>query len=129
MLKNLSWIRKNSLRVPLKVVRVLALQMYPNYTVPGNTIWPPYFRRTYMRVSLPPGCGLGVRRTTSPHKETIVEDLLRGNVRRITGQSTWLWRKGFNPYPTAFPYGNGMVLHFYQQQESSTTKTVHKVIN
>ena len=34
-----------------------------------------------------------------------------------------------NPYPTAFPYGNGMVLHFYQQQESSTTKTVHKVIN
>ena len=34
-----------------------------------------------------------------------------------------------NPYPTAFPYGNGMVLHFYQQQESSTAKTVHKVIN
>ena len=36
---------------------------------------------------------------------------------------------GIIPYPTAFPYGNGMVLHFYQQQESSTTKTVHKVIN
>ena len=35
----------------------------------------------------------------------------------------------FNPYPTAFPYGNGMVLHFYQQQESSTTKTAHKIIN
>ena len=35
----------------------------------------------------------------------------------------------FNPYPTAFPYGNSMVLHFYQQQESSMTKTVHKVIN
>ena len=35
----------------------------------------------------------------------------------------------FNPYPTAFPYGNGMVLHFYQQQESSMTKTVHNVIN
>jgi len=35
----------------------------------------------------------------------------------------------YNPYPTAFPYGNGKVLHFYQQQESSTTKTVHKVIN
>ena len=34
-----------------------------------------------------------------------------------------------NPYPTAFPYGKGMVLHFYQQQESSTTKTEHKVIN
>jgi len=30
-----------------------------------------------------------------------------------------------NPYSTAFPYGNDMVLHFYQQQESSTTKTVH----
>ena len=39
------------------------------------------------------------------------------------------WLLVFNPYPTAFPYGNGMVLHFYQQQESSTTKTVHKVIN
>ena len=38
-------------------------------------------------------------------------------------------QKSFNPYPTAFPYGNGMVLHFYQQQESSTTKTVHKGIN
>ena len=35
----------------------------------------------------------------------------------------------FNPYPTAFPYGNGMVLHFYQQRESSTTKTVHRIIN
>ena len=33
------------------------------------------------------------------------------------------------PYPTALPYGNGTVLHFYQQQESRTTKTVHKVIN
>ena len=40
-----------------------------------------------------------------------------------------LWANIINPYPTAFPYGNGMVLHFYQQQESSTTKTVHKVIN
>ena len=37
--------------------------------------------------------------------------------------------EAFIPYPTAFPYGKGMVLHFYQQQESSTTKTVHKVIN
>ena len=37
--------------------------------------------------------------------------------------------KEINPYPAAFPYGNVMVLHFYQQQESSTTKTVHKVIN
>ena len=38
-------------------------------------------------------------------------------------------KSNINPYPTAFPYVNGMVLHFYQQQESSTTKTVHKVIN
>jgi len=37
--------------------------------------------------------------------------------------------KEINPYPTASPYGNGKVLHFYQQQESSTTKTVHKVVN
>ena len=48
---------------------------------------------------------------------------------------SWSFTKNFrhilciNPYPTAFPYGNGMVLHFYQQQESSTTKTVQKVIN
>ena len=41
----------------------------------------------------------------------------------------WIHTTDYNPYPTAFPYGNGMVLHFYQQQESSTTKTVHKVIN
>ena len=41
----------------------------------------------------------------------------------------WTSNPNINPYPTAFPYGNGMVLHFYQQQESSTTKTVHKVIN
>ena len=44
-----------------------------------------------------------------------------------------LWKMAdvgyFIPYPTAFPYGNGMVLYFYQQQESSTNKTVHKVIN
>ena len=51
------------------------------------------------------------------------------NLHAVKG--SWLSEKWcvFNPYPTAFPYGNGMVLHFYQQQESSTTKTVHKVIN
>ena len=45
----------------------------------------------------------------------------------------WVWSRHtlhkINPYPITFPYGNGMVLHFYQQQESSTAKTVHKVIN
>ena len=45
------------------------------------------------------------------------------------GGSTSTYKPHINPYPTAFPYGNGMVLHFYQQQESSTNKTVHKVIN
>ena len=57
-------------------------------------------------------------------------------VRRLVGQScdgrcdpVNVMSGNFSPYPTAFPYGNGMVLHFYQQQESSTTKTVHKVIN
>ena len=51
------------------------------------------------------------------------------NFRDLTVISTVPNQKFINPYPTAFPYGNGMVLHFYQQQESSTTKTVHKVIN
>ena len=52
--------------------------------------------------------------------------LVRGGT-NLYKMSSWLGL--INPYPTAFPYGNGMVLHFYQQQESSTTKTVHKVIN
>jgi len=48
---------------------------------------------------------------------------MSGGVLEISGFIVLL-----NPYPTAFPYGNGMVLlvHFYQQQESSTTKTVQK---
>ena len=46
----------------------------------------------------------------------------------VCSKSCVFW-ESINPYPTAFPYGNGMVLHFYQQQESSTTKTIHKVIN
>ena len=49
------------------------------------------------------------------------------HINTLCGQNVELLN--VNPYPTAFPYGNGMVLHFYQQQESSTTKTVHKVIN
>ena len=47
----------------------------------------------------------------------------------ITQNKRMLYQLLFIPYPTAFLYGNGMVLKFYQQQESSTTKTVHKVIN
>ena len=58
-----------------------------------------------------------------------LEDILHNP--SILWRLTWqlLLYKSINPYPTAFPYGNGMVLHFYKQQESSTTKTVHKVIN
>ena len=59
-----------------------------------------------------------------------VGDDVAGNVLKLLGEGGLrIMTADFNPYPTAFPYGNGMVLHFYQQQESSTTKTVHKVIN
>ena len=54
--------------------------------------------------------------------------MMHGNTKIKISASSWFYYK-INPYPTAFLYGNGMVLHFYQQQESSTTKTVHKVIN
>ena len=63
----------------------------------------------------------------------MLKDILCKNLDPVFDYLTSYFRKpqlrDFNPYPTAFPYGNGMVLHFYQQQESSTTKTVHKVIN
>ena len=65
-----------------------------------------------------------------------VNSIYRTNVHEISShyyciKKNYIFSVGcyYNPYPTAFPYGNGMVLHFYQQQESSTTKTVHKVIN
>jgi hypothetical protein len=56
------------------------------------------------------------------------------NLSRSVQENLWFFTlraitKNINPYPTAFPYGNGKVLHFYQQQERSTTKTVNKVIN
>ena len=66
-------------------------------------------------------------------QDTLLDEITRkqliwyGHVERT--DPTRLPKFMINPYPTAFPYGNGMVLHFYQQQESSTTKTVHKVIN
>ena len=59
---------------------------------------------------------------------TTLHELLGLSYRYITTLFTFIFSY-INPYPTAFPYGNGMVLHFYQEQESSTTKTVHKVIN
>ena len=55
----------------------------------------------------------------------MTEEVKKGNAENYLLRTS----TNYNPYPTAFPYGNGMVLHFYQQQESSTTKTVHKVIN
>ena len=63
---------------------------------------------------------------TYPQELWLLSPLNDSNVTTSLCRFVVLW---FNPYPTAFPYGNGMVLHFYQQQESSTTKTVHKVIN
>ena len=68
----------------------------------------------------------------NPHKTAIGQDLSdrdMANRRIFSGQLLEMLNDDIIPYPTAFPYGNGMVLHFYQQQESSTTKTVHKVIN
>ena len=48
----------------------------------------------------------------------LLEKLQKKNFRRVNAC--------LNSYPTAFPYGNGMVLHFYQQQESSTPKLYTK---
>ena len=59
--------------------------------------------------------------------DTSVDKTQTNNRVRLIGEDPDSCR--INPYPTAFPYGNCMVLHFYQQQESSTTKTVHIVIN
>ena len=61
--------------------------------------------------------------------ETLCVSLLAGRCETRWGCHSGRYHGGINPYPTAFPYGNGMVLHFYQHQESSTNKTVHKVIN
>ena len=84
------------------VVKATPRSLYP----PGKTRYP-----LYRRLGAPQGwCGC-VRKISPPPG---------------LGPRTV---QPFNPYPTAFPYGNGMVLQFYQQQESSTTKTVHKVIN
>ena len=79
-------------------------------------------------------------RTPNPSRRAAVDLRLRprGHWDRLTPsyvtkdnneRSRGINLEGFNPYPTAFPYGNGMILHFYQQQESSTTKTIYKVIN
>ena len=58
-------------------------------------------------------------------RASVLERIRKGHILK----SCLRYSRLISPYPTAFPYGNGMVLHFYQQQESSTTKTVHKVIN
>ena len=61
-----------------------------------------------------------------PHQ---LNDDISNNIDKLMHKYNGVPEDVINPYPTAFPYGNGVVLHFYQQQESSTTKTVHKVIN
>ena len=80
-------------------------------------------------VNLPPEtCRPELKRVI---KEKVVEScwLLTSYHQKTVSLNLCIQYSHINPYPTAFPYGNGMVLHFYQQQESSTTKTVHKVIN
>ena len=62
-------------------------------------------------------------------KSTVNKKSVLRKLDQYMGAEIYTYGHCINPYPTAFPYGNGMVLHFYQQQESSTTKTVHKVIN
>ena len=68
-------------------------------------------------------------RKLSVFENGVLRGMSGSNRDEVTGEWRKLHDEELNPYPTAFPYGNGMVLHFYQQQESSTTKTVHKVIN
>ena len=65
------------------------------YSVPGVTVGPLFLRRSYMRESGLPGCGLGVRLTTSRDKQTVFENLPGGNFRRIIEQPTGFWREGF----------------------------------
>ena len=71
----------------------------------------------------------GFERTGTSRNDQCDTPCSRVLLEKLTGFQLVNKLPTFNPYPTAFPYGNGMVLHFYQQQESSTTKTVHKVIN
>ena len=76
-----------------------------------------------------------IRQRTTHREHARTQASLRGTrkneMRCCPPYSAWHAQSTGNiiPYPTAFPYGNGVVLHFYQQQESSTAKTVHKVIN
>ena len=72
----------------------------------------------------------GLQRAKSIFSAFLILILPRSQVARlIYVLSLDMYPPCINPFPTAFPYGNGTVLHFYQQQENSTTKTVHKVIN
>ena len=66
--------------------------------------------------------------TTMPMPQHHIPDDYNPQQHHTILQFCTVWSM-FNPYPTAFPYRNGMVLHFYLQQESSTTKPVHKVVN
>jgi len=59
------------------------------------------------------------RHSTSDQRVKLVHELLVSEPKLLLMSSyKSLWSgelRAFNPYPTAFPYGNGMVLHFYQQ--------------
>ena len=122
----------------------------PVRSLPLGKTWYPMYRRLggpqgrsgqVRKISPPPGFDPW---TVQPVANRFVTWLIKINTCELLGcllpacflvcslvRSLWLAVACslLNPYPTAFPYGNGMVLHFYQQQESSTTKTVHKVIN
>ena len=117
--------------------------VYANYRIEDNLIWiiittfhylrkliiyDSFFLRNYV------GYFLWMRREKEVKKKKTNQEhfkyisIYKSQVKNKVKVQYRVNRK-INPYPTAFPYGNGMVLHFYQQQESSTTKTVHKVIN
>ena len=93
--------------------------------------WPP--RRTKMatfQLFLQSGWAKDLSAPLYREIIAVCSEILKKICKCTAYEECWTFRVSrFNPYPIAFPYGNGMVLHFYQQQESSTTKTVHKVIN
>ena len=57
---------------------------------------------------------MGVALHTGERRGTHTESQEEKQGKRPLGRQTRSCRD-VNPYPTAFPYGNGMVLHFYQQ--------------
>ena len=109
----------------------------PNYcTSYPQTVWNCFSNIEIMKHNTITECGVDKKPCTSVCLMLTVSIYTLISFCRISDKEICLMKVGFIttsigiiPYPMAFPYGNGMVLHFYQQQESSTTKIVHKVIN